>query len=385
MVAPAQVTPPFACERAVGDHSPTHKGGWRAVAGVAALLALMSAWGPAFAQNACPNRGDLDVMYCDEDGDLVADTPKDVAKIKDPGTLIFAYSAVEAPQVYMKVFQPLMDALAQQTGKKIVYYPANSTTALIEAMRSGRLHIADFSTGGVGFAVNMAGAVPIVSFATEKGIFGYKVAAMVRADSPYQKLSDLKGKKVAHTAPSSNSGNLAPRVFFPDLGLVPDADYKPLMSGGHDKSVLGVMRGDYDMAPVASDILERMINRGDVKQSDVRLIWESQMFPTASFSIAHDLKPDLAKAIRDAMLAFRMPAEMSKEFNGVDRFAAITFRDTWKPIREVAEKSGTPYNRVAYEARAKAEADAAAKRATAEAAKKQQEQTPGSAPASAKP
>ena len=346
-------------------------------AGLALTLAAVI---PAAAQDTCPNRGQLDTLYCDADGDLVADTPKDPAKIKDPATLIFAYSAVEAPQVYMKVFQPLMDALAEKTGKKVVYYPANSTTALIEAMRSGRLHIADFSTGGVGFAVNMAGAVPIVSFATEKGIFGYKVAALVRADSPYQKLLDLKGKKVAHTAPSSNSGNLAPRVFFPALGLIPETDYKPLMSGGHDKSVLGVMRGDYDMAPVASDILERMVTRGDVKGSDVRLIWESQMFPTASFSVAHDLKPELAKAIREAMLAFRMPPQMSKEFNGVDRFTPITYRETWKPIREVAEKSGTPYNKAAYEARAKSEAESAAKKAAAEAAKKQQEQPPASAP-----
>jgi phosphonate transport system substrate-binding protein len=339
-----------------------------------ALLALAAAWlpvGAASAQDSCTNRGQLDTLYCDADGDLVADTPRDTAKIKDPATLIFAYSAVEAPQVYMKVFQPLMDALTQCTGKRVTYFPANSTTALIEAMRSGRLHIADFSTGGVGFAVNMAGAVPIVAFATEKGIFGYKVAAMVRADSPYGKLSDLKGKKVAHTAPSSNSGNLAPRVFFPAEGLAPDADYKPAMSGGHDKSVLGVMRGDYDMAPVASDILDRMIARGDAKGSDVRIIWESQTFPTASFSIAHDLKPTLAAAIRDCFGKFRMPPEMSKELNGVDRFTPITYKDTWRPIREVAEKSGTPYNKAAYEARAKAEAEAAAKKAAAEAAKQQ--------------
>ena len=58
-------------------------------------------------------------------------------------------------------------------------------------------------------------------------------------------------------------------VFFPPLGLTPGVDYKPVMSGGYDKSVLGVLRGDYDMAPVASDILERMISRGEVKAADV--------------------------------------------------------------------------------------------------------------------
>jgi phosphonate transport system substrate-binding protein len=37
-------------------------------------------------------------------------------------------------------------------------------------------------------------------------------------------------------------------------------------------------------------------------------------------------------------------------------------------VRDVAEKSGTPYNRAAYEAESKREAEAAAKRAAAAAA-----------------
>ncbi len=94
---------------------------------------------------------------------------------------------------------------------------------------------------------------------------GYTLIAIVKADSPYKTLADLKGKRVAHTSPSSNSGNLAPRVFFPENGLVPDTDYKPVFSGGHDKSVLGVARGDYDMAAVASDVYDRIVARSDVK------------------------------------------------------------------------------------------------------------------------
>ncbi len=94
---------------------------------------------------------------------------------------------------------------------------------------------------------------------------GYNLIAVVKASSPYQKLSDLKDKKVAHASPSSNSGNLAPRVLFPAEGLAADKDYKPLMSGGHDKSILGVGTGDYDMAAVASDVFERMATRGTIK------------------------------------------------------------------------------------------------------------------------
>ena len=43
------------------------------------------------------NRGELDVNYCDENGDLVADLPKDQKKWKNPSTLVWAYTPVEDP------------------------------------------------------------------------------------------------------------------------------------------------------------------------------------------------------------------------------------------------------------------------------------------------
>jgi len=60
---------------------------------------------------------------------------------------------------------------------------------------------------------------------------------------------------------------------------------------------------------------------------------------------------------------------MQKEFNGDDRFAPITYKETWKVVREIAEGSGTPYNKAAYDAEAKREAEALAK-------KQQQQQAP---------
>jgi phosphonate transport system substrate-binding protein len=329
---------------------------------VAAIVGWALASGSAAIAQECKNRGQLDTLYCDENNDLVADVPNDPKKLKDPTTLVFAYTPVEDPAVYQNAFKPFTEFLAQCTGKRVVYYPVQSNSAEIEAMRSGRLHVAGFSTGPTGFAVNMAGAVPFAAKGTEKGPQGYHLVSIVKKDSPYQKLSDLKGKRVAHTSPSSNSGHLAPLVLYPPEGLKPNEDYKPLMSGGHDKSALGVLSGDYDMAGVASDVFERMIARGTLKADDFRTIFTSPLFPTSSFAYAHDLHPDLAKKIRGCFFAFDFPLSMQKEFNGDDRFFPITYKETWKVVREIAEGSGTPYNKSAYEAEARREADALAKK-----------------------
>ena len=319
--------------------------------------------GPALAQGTCPNRGQLDELYCDANGDLVADAPIDPTKLRDPSTLVFAYTPVEDPAVYQNIFKPLTDHLGRCTGKRVVYYPVQSNSAEIEAMRSGRLHIAGFSTGPTGFAVNMAGAVPFAAKGTAEQVRGYQLAMVVKKDSPYQSLADLKGKKIAHTAPSSNSGHLAPLALFPEQGLKPGADYQPVFSGGHDKTILGVLAGDYDAGPVASDVFDRMITRGTVKADDFRVIYKSAVFPTSSFAYAHDLKPELAAKIKQCFYDFRFTPEMTKEFNGDDRFLPIAYQKDWAIVRKVAEDSGTPYNKAAYEKEAAREAEAARKKA----------------------
>ncbi len=338
-------------------------------AALVACIGLMLAGGRSAAHaDDCTNRGQLDLLYCDDDGDLVADTPTDPRKWKDPATLVFTYTPVEDPVLYQYAFRPFTEYLGRCTRKRVVYYPAPSNSAEIEAMRSGRLHVAGFSTGPTGFAVNLAGAVPFAAKGNDKGVQGYQLIAIVRKDSPFQKLSDLKGARVAHTSASSNSGNLAPRVLFPPQGLRPDEDYQPQMSGGHDKSTLGVAAGDYDMAPVASDVFDRMAARGTVNRDDFRILYRSPVFPTSSFAYAYDLAPELATKIRECFYAFRFTDAMIEEFNRDDRFVPITYKETWAVVREIAEKTGTAYTPANYEEEARREAE--------ERAEKQRQQAP---------
>lgn len=328
--------------------------------GLTALLPAALWGGNANAQD-CP-RGTLAELYCDEDGDLVADTPKDKSKWRNPSTLVFTYTPVEDPAVYRNAFKAFQDHISKVTGKRVIYYTVQSNAAEIEAMRSGRLHIAGFSTGPTGFAVNLAGAVPIAVKGTADAFQGYNLILIVRKDSPAQKPTDLKGKKIAHTSPSSNSGNLAPRALFPKLGLVPEKDYNVVYSGKHDQSVLGVKSGDYDAAPVASDVFHRMARRGTIKAEDFRILFTSPKFPTSSFAYAHDLHPDLQKKIREAFFSFRFTPDMKKTFGGADRFFPITYKTDWQVIRDIAQASGEAYDRKALDKLAAKEAAKAAKK-----------------------
>ncbi|MES2951029.1 MAG: phosphate/phosphite/phosphonate ABC transporter substrate-binding protein [Pseudomonadota bacterium] len=314
-----------------------------------ATLLVAAAFPAAWAQDTCKSRGDLDNQYCDSNKDMVADTPTDPAKQKTPNTLVFTYTPVEDPAVYEKIFKPFTEHLAQCTAKRVVFFQVQSNAAEIEAMRAGRLHVAGFSTGPTAFAVNIAGAVPFAIKGYADRYQGYNLMVIVKKESPFLKLIDLKDKKLAHTSPSSNSGHMAPLALFPKEGLTPEKDYKVIFSGKHDQSVLGVRSGDYDAAAVASDVFERMVHRGEVREDEFRVIYRSAKFPTSSFAYAHDLEPKFRDRMLKCFYDYRFTGEMQKAFDGADRFYPITYQKDYALVREVAEAAGEKFNRAAYE------------------------------------
>jgi phosphonate transport system substrate-binding protein len=298
----------------------------------------------ASAQDECTNRGKLDVMFCDEDGDLVADAPTDPSQWVDPDTLVFAYTPVEDPAIYEDVWQPFLDHLAEVTGRNIRFFAVQSNSAQVEAMRSGRLHIAGFSTGPTPFAVNLAGAVPFALMGSDEGQFGYTLQVYTQADSDIQTMEDLAGRRVAHTAPTSNSGHQAPEALFPSLGVTPGVDYEILFSGSHDNSMLGVVAGDYDAAPVASEVVERMAARGLYDPASVRIIYETDSFPTTSYNYVYNLHPDLIEKIREAFFSFDFEGTaLGDEFEGVSKFIPINYLEHWAVIRQIQEFNNVEY------------------------------------------
>lgn len=292
-------------------------------------------------ESECLRDTDLAPAYCDRDGDLVADLPQDPTQWRDPPTLVWAYAPIEDPAVYAELFKPFTNHLETCIDRQIVYYPVQSIAAQVEALRSGAIHFAGFSTGSTVEAVNKAGAVPFAAKGIGEEIRGYRLIAIVRADSPYTALADLAGKRVAHASPLSNSGNLAPIALFPAEGLVPGEDYAPIMSGSHDRSIQGIIAGDYDMAAIASDILERVVERGMITEGALRTIYESAVFPTSSFVHAHDLHPDLTTALTDCFFNFTFPARMRAEFNGDTNFVPLDYQQAWAVVREVMDRANS--------------------------------------------
>jgi phosphonate transport system substrate-binding protein len=314
--------------------------------GVGAVVTALALGAPAATAQDCP-RGDLDARYCDRDGDLIADVPEDQGQWVDPDTLIFAYTPVEDPAVYKQAWSDFLAHLEEATGKDVEFFPVQSNAAQIEAMRSGRLHIAGFNTGSNPLAVNCAGFRPFTMMASEDGSFGYEMEIITYPGSGIEKVEDIKGKQLAFTAPTSNSGFKAPSAILKaDYGLVAEEDFEPVFSGKHDNSVLGVANKDYPAASIANSVMARMIERDVVQPEQIVSLYKSQTFPTTGYGLAYNLNPELAKKIQDAFFSFDWEgSSLQEEFqkSGEAQFIPITYKDHWEVIRKIDAANDVAY------------------------------------------
>ncbi len=312
----------------------------------AVLAAFAMGSGSAWAQDC--ERGDLDARFCDTNGDLIADTPTDPAMLLDPDTLIFAYTPVEDPAVYKEAWSDFLTYLEEKTGKKVIFFPVQSNAAQIEAMRSGRLHIAGFNTGSNPLAVNCAGFSPFTIMAKDDGSFGYEMEILTYPGSGIEKVEDIRGKQLAFTSPTSNSGFKAPSAILKaDFDMIPDRDFEAVFSGKHDNSILGVANQDYLAASIANSVRDRMVKRGVITDDQTISIYKSQTFPTTGFGVAYNLKPELQDSIRDAFFSFDWEGtSLQEEFSksGEAQFIPMTYKEFWSVIRKIDSANGVSYS-----------------------------------------
>ncbi|MTD25485.1 phosphonate ABC transporter substrate-binding protein [Erwinia sorbitola] len=140
---------------------------------------------------------------------------------------------------------------------------------------------------------------------------GYHSVVVVKADSPYKTLADLKGKSFGMADPDSTSGFLIPNESFKkEFGGSVDDKYhghfsSVTFSGGHEQDVLGVLNGQFDGAVTwasmigdyntgyTSGAFTRMIRAGQPDlMKKIRIIWQSPLIPNGPVLVSNKLPAD---------------------------------------------------------------------------------------------
>jgi phosphonate transport system substrate-binding protein len=99
-------------------------------------------------------------------------------------------------------------------------------------MRAGRLHVAGFNTGSNPLAVACAGFRPFAMMAADDGSFGYEMEIITYPGSGIETVEDIKGKTLAFTSETSNSGFKAPSAILKaEFGMTPGDRFRSGLLG----------------------------------------------------------------------------------------------------------------------------------------------------------
>ncbi len=200
--------------------------------------------------------------------------------------------------------------LEKTLGVEIKWRTATDYAGVIEGVKAGKIQVARF--GPASYAkchiVTNGKVAPMAGELDKNGNLGYHAIIVVKADSPFKKLEDLKGVKFAFADPNSTSGHQAPRYFLKEAGINADEFFgSTTFSGSHENSIMGLVAGTFDAAATwwrsdESNNPTRMEIKGMIEPGQWRIIWKSPRLPSSPWAMSTDLPEEMRKDVQKALL-----------------------------------------------------------------------------------
>lgn len=209
-----------------------------------------------------------------------------------------------------KRWQPFLDYMQNELGVEMTWREATDYAGVIQALKAKKIELAWFGPASFARAwlVTDKQAVPLAAEIDKDGGFGYFGVIIVRKDSPYKDLEDLKGVRFGFADPNSTSGYQAPRFFLEKQGIDVDNYFgSTTFSGSHESSVKMLMDGQFDAVATwwtneKKSSMSRMENKGMIEPGQYRIIWKSPRLPSDPFTVHASAPEDMKKDITQALL-----------------------------------------------------------------------------------
>lgn len=265
--------------------------------------------------------------------------------------LTFAIIQTEDMSVLAGRWEPILKYLDKKADIQVSFYATTSYSAVIEAMLSGFVQIAQLGPKAYLIAHEKSNGriVPIVAGARVPTAFDptpcacYYGTLITRVDSGLDSIDELKGKVLALVDPGSTSGNALPRGLFTAEKLggrdLEDHFGRIFYSGHHVASVLAVKKGQADAAFVSESMIARAMDRGKAKKEDFNYLWRSPKIAIDSITVdTSKVSPETIGKIREVYLDMHNDPEGQKilaaaKYSRFDR----TDDSTYDPLRKVLE------------------------------------------------
>jgi phosphonate transport system substrate-binding protein len=254
------------------------------------------------------------------------------------------------PENLKKQSLDLAQLLQKELNISVNMYVSKNYAGLVEAMKTKKVDFAFFSSMTFVQAEKEADAKVLLK-KVWTGPFYYS-AVVVRKDSKYKKVEDLKGHILAFVDNNSASGYLHPETMLRKKNIK-DTDFKEIkFSGNHSNSVAILENKQADAIATFSDDAEGKTGawtKFGKKDSKFRVIWVSDPIPSDPFCVRQDFYNDYPKLTHTLMFTL---IDIVGNYKESGRFAEVlgpkdlmpaTSRQ-YDPVREMVKSLNVGIN-----------------------------------------
>ncbi len=283
---------------------------------------------------------------------LLAGCGKDDAKLDEaPKAFRVGFQALETSSERLESLDDYDAYLTKELGVPVEIHRVTDYTGVAQAMASGQIDLT--ITGASNYANLRAqmgdGVRPILTAKEDDGSLGYYAVIIVRADSSYRSIDDLRGKNFAFADINSASGYLVPRYMLRKEGKDTDKFFaKTIFAGGHQQAIVAVVKKQVDAAVTWSSmvgdttagysrgVLHQMVAAGLLDMKDLRIIWKGGPIPNGPMVIRTALPAAFIEKVIEAHL--KAPREI---FEAIEQGQGMGFErvdhDFYKTMIEMRQ------------------------------------------------
>ena len=232
--------------------------------------------------------------------------------------IVIAYAPNESTDESADARAGLAKDLEEALGVEVEEIQASDYNAIIEALRTGQADAAYIGALAIAYASDRAEAIPVAMKAPDgdrsQAVY-HSLLVTSSSKEDINTIEDIKGKTIAFVDPESTSGNLFPSYeiikAFPDENLTSDDLHTngkffeaSSYSGKHQAGLQAVIRGDVDIVPISDQILKSEIANGNAKETDIKIIHESEAIPAEGFVVSKNMSDELREKFQEFLVTY---------------------------------------------------------------------------------
>ena len=222
----------------------------------------------------------------------------------DPRPVVyFGVVSRYSPHLLYEGYQPLMDYLSSETPYKFRLRLSHTYQETIEQLKNGVVSAAFLGTYIYIRNRSDSDLQCILKPLNKNGTPFFHSVVVTLRDSGINTIEDLKGKRLALPSHHSYSANW----LFKDTGLR-EVDLDSIHHFDfHNTVIYEILKGDFDAGVVKDRVAYEFENKG------IRIIQQSKSIPASPVVIHKRTKPEIAQAIKEALLKIDIKQDIYKK------------------------------------------------------------------------